>query len=74
MPCDSGPATDIGVLMGKCMVPRYDRVPAQGDAVFLTFSRGENPTKSQSQTISVCEHRGVTKSKFSIDAVGAETL
>ena len=25
MPCDSGPATDIGVLMGKCLVPRYDR-------------------------------------------------
>ena len=22
--CDSGPAADIGVLMGKCMVPRYD--------------------------------------------------
>ena len=22
--CDSGPATDIGVLMGKCLVPRYD--------------------------------------------------
>ena len=27
--CDSGPATDIGVLMGKCMVPRYDRVEKQ---------------------------------------------
>ena len=24
MHCDSGPANDIGVLMGKCMVPRYD--------------------------------------------------
>ena len=24
MPCDSGPSNDIGVLMGKCMVPRYD--------------------------------------------------
>ena len=24
--CDSGPANDIGVLMGKCMVPRYDTV------------------------------------------------
>ena len=24
MPCDSGPAADIGVLMGKCVVPRYD--------------------------------------------------
>ena len=24
--CDSGPATDIGVSMGNCMVPRYDRV------------------------------------------------
>ena len=22
--CDSGPATDIGVFMGKCLVPRYD--------------------------------------------------
>ena len=27
--CDSGPATDIGVLMGKCMVPRYDSVPSR---------------------------------------------
>jgi hypothetical protein len=25
VPCDSGPATDIGVLMGKCMVPRYGK-------------------------------------------------
>ena len=30
MTCDSGPATDIGVLMGKCMVPSYDRDEASG--------------------------------------------
>ena len=31
MLCDSGPATDIGVLMGKCLVPRYDTVPSYTD-------------------------------------------
>ena len=47
--CDSGPATDIGFLMGKCLVPRYDSLARACTHMLANMGHSEKETKALSQ-------------------------
>ena len=60
--CDSGPATDIGFLMGKCMVPRYDMSES------VDFFGG-SIKKTLDVNVSISDVRYAMKSPFTCDQV-----